>query len=277
MTAGSWAAGQRRWVVSGATLLLAVGLAAVYWPTARTALRGPESGATWMRVHDSGVLRVGLDPSFPPFEVDDARTITGYDVDLARALADRWGVELALVPITFDGLVDGLLADQYDVIVSAFPYDPRLTEDVAYSQAYFNAGQVLVVAAGDGADAAAITRVEDLAGHRLAVEWGSGGDVYARRLAERLGNLELVPYETPDETLAAVRNGWADAALVDSISAYGYIRSPGGVQLVGQPLTDERYVMVVRPDSRRLLAEINAALADLRSRGVLRNLQSNWF
>lgn len=268
--------GRRRWVVVGAALVLLIVAALVGERTTQTGLFGRQADATWVRLQDTGVLRVGLDPSFPPFEVDDDGTISGYDVDLARALAERWGVELALVPITFDGLVDGLLADQYDVIISAFPYDPRLTEDVAYSQAYFNAGQVLVVAAAGGENPA-ITSIDDLDGHRLAVEWGSAGDVYARRLAERLDGFGLVLHETPAAALDAVRSGAADAALVDTISAYGHIRDFGGVRIAGQPLTDERYVMVVRPDSRRLLTEINAALADFRDEDLLRSLQRKWF
>lgn len=264
----------RRWAALGAALLLVLGAVLVAEQATQRGLFGQTTDAAWARLHDTGVLRVGLDPSFPPFEVDDGGAITGYDVDLARALAERWGVKLTLVPISFDGLIDGLLAERYDVVISAFPYDPRLTEDVAYSQPYFNAGQVLVVAADE---AAAISGVDDLGGRRLAVEWGSGGDVYARRLVERLPGLDLVPDETPTAALDAVRRGAADAAVVDTISAYGYIRNQDGVRIVGQPLTDERYVMVVHPESRRLLAEINAALADFRDQGLIDDLQSNRF
>lgn len=228
---------------------------------------------TWARIQQAGVMRVGLDPSFPPFEVDNAGQIAGYDVDLAQALAQRWGVAIQLVPIHFDGLVDGLLTEQYDAIISAYPYDPRLTRDVAYSEAYFNAGQVLVVRE----DETAIAGVGDLAGRRLAVEWGSGGDVEARRLAQRVDGLEIAPFETPAAALDGLRAGQADAALVDAVSALGYIGKPGGVRVVGEPLTDERYIIVVRPDSRRLLEEIDSALTDFRQAGLFEQLRARWF
>lgn len=228
---------------------------------------------TWARIQREGVMRVGLDPSFPPFEVDNAGEIVGYDVDLARALAARWGVEVQLVPISFDSLVDGLLADQYDVIISAYPYDPRLTRDVAYSEPYFNAGQVLVVRD----DETAVTGVDDLAGRRLAVEWGSGGDVEARRLAQRMPNLEIVPFETPEAALDGLRTGQADAALADAVSAYGYMGEHAGLRIVGEPITDERYITVVRPDSRQFLKEIDAALTDFRQAGLFDRLRAQWF
>lgn len=218
-------------------------------------------------------MRVGMDPSFPPFEVDNAGQIEGYDVDLAGALAQRWGIAVQLVPVHFDGLIDGLLTGQYDLIISAFPYDPRLTQDVAYSEPYFNAGQVLVVHDSE----AQITGVEDLAGRRLAVEWGSGGDLEARRLAQRLNGLDIVPFETPVDALDGLQDGHADAALVDAVSAYGYIGKQGDVRVVGPPLTDERYIIVVRPDSRRLLREIDEALADFGQAGLFDQLRARWF
>lgn len=234
---------------------------------------GRQRDETWARIQREGVMRVGLDPSFPPFEVDTGGEIVGYDVDLARRLAERWGVDVQFVPISFDGLIDGLLAEQYDLILSAFPYDPRLTQDVAYSQSYFNAGQVLVVRENEEA----ITRIEDLSGRQVAVEWGSGGDLEARRLAEQLADLEIVPLETPTDALEAVRNGEAGAALVDAVSAYGYLGEHAGLRIVGEPITDERYVVVVRPGSRRLLDEIDAALTEFRAAGLFRQLRAEWF
>lgn len=218
-------------------------------------------------------MRVGLDPSFPPFEVDTGGQIVGYDVDLARTLVKRWDVGVQFVPISFDGLIDGLLAEQYDTIISAFPYDERLTQDVAYSESYFNAGQVLVVR--DGEDA--IGGIEDLSGRRLAVEWGSGGDLEARRLAGGLAALDILPLETPTAALDAVRAGQADAALVDAVSAYGYTGEHEGLQIAGEPLTDERYIIVVRPEGRRLLEEIDAALTDFHEAGLFQQLRSKWF
>ena len=227
---------------------------------------------TWGRIQREGVLRVGLDPSFPPFEVDVEGQIVGFDVALAGALASRWGVTVQFVPVHFDGLIDGLLAEQYDLILSAFPYDERLTQDVVYSRPYFYAGQVLVVRLEE----VTVESMADLAGRRLAVEWGSGGDVEARRL-QRKEPFEIIPFETAAAALEAVQAGQADAALVDAVSAYAFRAGQDGVRIVGEPLTDERYVIVVRPGSPRLLQEIDAALLEFQQSGLLASLQSEWF
>ena len=132
------------WVVGGAIVLLLVAGALVLLTRAR------EDDGTLERVQATGELRVGLDASFPPFESLDANgNIVGYDADLARAIARALGAEPVFVNIGFDGLYDALQADRVDVVISGLPYDPRRTQDVIYSQPYFNAGQVLVVRADD--------------------------------------------------------------------------------------------------------------------------------
>ena len=119
------------------------------------------------RVQEAGVLRVGLDPSWPPFEsVDERGEVVGLDVDLARAIGYRLGVEVALVPSGWEGLYGALFAGQFDAIISALPYDPWRTREAAYSISYFNAGPVIVTGG-------AIERPGDLAGRTVHVEYGS--------------------------------------------------------------------------------------------------------
>ena len=96
-------------------------------------------------------------------------------MDIARAIAADLGVEAEFVNIGFDGLYDALLARRVDLIISGLPYDPRWTQDVAYTINYFNAGQVLVVRT----DEQAITEIEDLAARTVAVEWGSQAEMEA--------------------------------------------------------------------------------------------------
>ena len=105
--------------------------------------------ATWEQMQQRGTWRVGMDPSFPPFEsLDESGTPIGYDVELAERLAQQWGLEAEIVAIGFDSLVDALQAGKIDSVVSALPLDPRLTKDIAYSEPYFEAGVRLAVAEG---------------------------------------------------------------------------------------------------------------------------------
>ena len=259
---------QTRWpVIGGATLLLLTTLALALL------LRGQGDDGTLERVQTTGELRVGLDASFPPFEsLDAAGQVVGFDADLARALAASLGAEPVFVNVSFDGLYDALLAGRVDVIISGLPYDSRRTQDVLYSQPYFNAGQVLVARADD----TTLTDSESLSGRTVAVEWGSLADMEARRLSQTVGELQIVPQPTAREALRALVAGQADAAIADAVSVYQFIGEKKGEVRVVEFLTDEPYVIATRSRSPRLAQAINEALTELRESGALEALRVKW-
>lgn len=254
--------------------LLFVSLA-IWYTLARS---GKGADETWARIQREGVMRVGTDPSWPPFEYIDESTgeIVGLDIDLAQTLGQRLGVAVEFINVGFDSLYDALYAGRFDAIISALPYDPLLVGDVAYSISYFNAGQVLVTRISEAAKQRS-SEVNDLAGKRLGVEWGSEGDVVGRRLQKEIEGLSLQTYLASEAALRALKEGEVEAAIVDAVSAYQFIAREGGVQVIGDPLTDELYVIAVRLDSPLLLKAINEALVGMREDGTLERLQRKWF
>jgi len=228
---------------------------------------------TWEHIQQQGVMRVGMDASYPPFEdIDEEGKLIGYDVELTHELGRRFGVEVEFVIISFDGLYDALLVERIDLIISALPFDLRLTEDTAYSYSYFNAGQVLVV--GENQDG--IISVDNLAGRSVGVELGSMGDVEARQLLRTM-EFELVPYRTPEEALTMLKEGQVDATIMDVVSTYQFIREQGGVKIVGSPVTDDPYVIAMPLKSRILQERINEAILELSATGFLDQLRVEWF
>lgn len=233
----------------------------------------PGTDETWERIQEEGVLRIAMDASYPPFEFfSEEGGLVGYDVDLANELGRRFGVDVEFVIISFDGLYDALRVKRVDLILSALPFDLRLTEDVAYSHAYFNAGQVLVVREEE----AEILAVDDLQGRRVGVEWGSMGDVEARELLRRM-EFELCQYPAPQEALGVLTEGGLDAAITDAVSVYQFSRQQGGVKITGEPVTDDPYVMATLLSSFELQAQLNAAILDLSASGFLDQLRLVWF
>lgn len=257
--------GVRRVRLAYAAGLLALGIAAVL-------ILRPTDDRSLQRIRDLGVLRVGMDPSFPPFESLDANgQIVGFDADLAAALARRWGVRVQFESIGFDGLLDAIWAGRVDAVISALPLEPRYTKDVAYSQAYFEAGLRLVTTT------APIAASADLAGRTLALELGSDADAEARRLRQRLPALTLVTFATPAEALQAVVDGAADAAVVGGVTARQFVSQHPSARIVGPALTSAPYVIALPVKARRLIVEVNAALRDLQSDGTLAALEETWF
>jgi ABC-type amino acid transport substrate-binding protein len=272
---GAWAGQGGRRARWGCLAALSLALAAVVlWLLWQTFPPGEDP--TWQRVVESRVLPVCTDPSWPPFEsvAEGTGEIQGFDIDLARLLAERLapGVQARIVTVGFDGLYDALLAGRCDAVLSALPHEPLRTQDVAFSVAYFNAGLVMVTAEENEG----VATVADLAGRTVGAEWGfvPEGDSRQRALLEGLG---LRRYDTAPAALGALQAGEVEVALVDRITALAYMRDCQGLRIAGEPLADVNYVIPVRPDSFRLLSEINRVLLEMREDGTLEALQERWF
>ena len=232
------------------------------------------AGGVWPQIQASGVLRVGLDPTYPPFESTEGGELHGFDVDLAHALASDLGLTAEFVHLGYDGLYDALATGRVDVLLSALVIQPERTRDFAYSEPYFNAGQLLLLPAGS-----AVRSVADLPGRVVAVELGAEGHVLATEYTRRLPNLTITPYNTPDEALAAVAAGAADAAITDAISAYLYLAAThdeGQLHPAGEPLTTEPFALVVRIEDEQLLDQLNQSLARLQAGGQLATMRTRW-
>ncbi len=206
----------------------------------------------WERLQRGGALQVAVDPSFPPFESVDAQgQLQGLDIELAYLLGQRLGVPVQFQAIAFDGLVDAVIAGKADVVISAFPYDPRLTQDVHFTPPYFEAGLLWVTPA-----ASPLSSPDDFPSARLAVEWGSEGDAWARAR-----DLPVQRYESPGAALQAVVQGEADVALVDAVTAA--LQAPPTMQLHTPPLSSNPYVLVVAPAAPRLARALDEAILAL--------------
>ncbi|MEW5718983.1 MAG: ABC transporter substrate-binding protein [Chloroflexota bacterium] len=243
----------------------------------------PKPDATWVQIVETGAWRVGIDPSFPPFESDDAQgNLYGLDIALANEIVREWSdaqatpIHVEYVYSGFDGLYDALKAKQFDAIISALPYDPKKTEDAAFSHAYFNGGPHIIVRASD----ATTKTYYDLMGKAIGVELGSTGDAFARRWQRRL-KFDLRTFDTPADALRALRAGQVDAVFTDLVAFNDFAHpstSSGddGVKQVGDPLVSELVVIAVRKDAPTLLAHINAVIDAMKRDGRMERLYAEW-
>lgn len=245
-------------------------------------LPGCHQDKTWQRVQETGVLRVGLDPSYPPFAVYDGSNLWGFDVDLSRAVAAELGVTAEFVHFGYDGLYDALLTGQVDVLISALVIDVGRTRDFAYSRPYFNAGEILIVPESE----TDVAEMADMNGRAVAVELGAQGHVVALEWQRRLPDLTVVPYNSPEEALTAVgnstasngaaNNGAADAVLIDAISGRLFLANTPNLRRVPEPITVEPFAAVVRIEDEQLLAALDNALDTLDTSGQLDAITTHW-
>lgn len=262
----SFASRPRLWI---AVVILA--LAVGGWLLLRTS--GPAVDETWLMMQERGSWRVGMDPSFPPFEMLDAEGAPiGYDVDLAREIAATWGLEAEIVAIGFDSLLDALLVGRVDAVISAFPFNARMTKDVYYLPPYFEAG-VWLAARAD----APYEEIADLGGGTVAVEWGSRGDAIARRLQREGAEFERMPFESSEKAIQALVSGASDALLIDGVTLRLAQGEGKRIGAVGDVLDEDPYVIAVSVKAPVLRGALFEAMAALEEGRRLDLLEERWF
>ena len=244
-------------------VLVALGWHAVARPTPPHHPLPPDTGMA--QVGASGVLRVAMDASYPPFAVATADgSLHGFDVDLARAIAVRLNVTTSLLNISEDGLPDALIANQADVVISEQRPDPRLR--LAYSVPYYNAGQVLLVAGNNRQ----VTSFADLRQQTVGVELGSDADEWLRR--QQTTPVLVKHYGAVAAAINDLTAGAIAAFVTDAPTAAGLLRQGDGVRLVGPALTQDPYVVAAAPQNLSLIRAVDQALAALQADGTLQAL-----
>ena len=228
----------------------------------------PESG-TWERIQQDGILRVGLDPTFPPFEIGDENGLRGIDVDLAEAIADELKLDVEFVWIGYDGLYDGLQTGRVDLLLSALIIMPSQMDDFTYSTPYFDAGERLIVRRDS-----TITAISSI--NTLAVELGAQGHVEAMAAQKEFPALHIVPYNTAEEALTAVSDKNADGVIMDEINGRLFLQTHPDLRILPDLITMEPFAIVVRKDDQTLLKEVNGVLKVLGENGRLDQILSDW-
>lgn len=250
----------RPWILHFSCVGIVLGIA---W-SSLTTLSNPDRGPrdyNWERIQGTGELVIGIDPSIPPFGAyDGSNELVGLDPALGRLLATETGLEARFVVLSFDGLYDTLLLGYADIIIAALRPDPLRGDRVRYTTPYFDAGHVLVSQAG-------YQTLAELSGKKVAVEFASEGDLFARQGQ----NLEIIRFFTAREALQAAEDGEVEAALVDRISALSDSNLVISAPLIGDP-----YVISARRQDWRLFQALQAALSQLSADGTLDDLIATW-
>jgi L-cystine transport system substrate-binding protein len=245
------------------TLLLAAGMLSLAAPVmAQTALDD---------VKAAGVLRIGTEGTYAPFTFhDESGALVGFDVEIGRAIADHIGVEAEFVEGPWDGLIAGIDANRYDVVINQVGINEERQAKYDFSEPYIASKAALIVAE-DNTD---ITSFEDLAGKKSAQTLTSNFG----KLAEEYG-AELVGTDGFDQSIALVVQGRADATINDSLSFFDFkTQQPDAPVKVVATADDADYSGVILAKGKpELLAAINEALEAIKADGTYAEISQKYF
>ena len=227
------------------------------------------------KVKSAGTLILGLDSAFPPMGfMNDKNEIVGFDIDLAREVTKRMGVELKLQPIDWDSNVLELNSGNIDCIWNGFTISDERKAEVNFTDAYMQNRQVVIVRGDSG-----ITTLADLAGKTLCLQAGSSAADALASHADFKASLKNV-VELSDNVTAfmELEGKTSDAILMDEIVAAYYItQNNKDYKILDESLADEQYGVGFRLGDQSLRDEVNNQLKAMAADGTLAEISDTWF
>jgi len=223
------------------------------------------------KITEAGVMVVGTEGTYAPNSYHDENDyLTGFDVEVARAIAGKLGVEAQFVEAEWDSLFASMDAGRVDVVINEVEYSEERAEKYGFSNPYtYVHGALLVAETTED-----ITSFDDLNGRKaaqnLTSSWG--------QMAESYG-AEIVSVDAIAQTMEQIVTGRADATLNAETAFYYYLTAhpdtPVKIVATTDSTTSSR--VPVAKGNERLLEAINQALDDLRADGTLAELSQTFF
>lgn len=223
---------------------------------------------------DEELVRVGTEPSYAPFEFMDESTkeLTGFDVEIIKAIAQAANFKLEIQTMPFDALIPAILTGSLDAGISAFTITDERKKRVAFSEPYIQAGLGILVRKSLVAE---ITKPEDLKGHKLCGQIGTSGAMYASKLPDT----PLAQFNSASEAYMELRSGGCDAIVHDRpVHAY-YMATvnPDDLVLIPDYVSVEEYGIVMDKRNQQLQDLINSGMSKIKADGTYQKIYNKWF
>jgi cystine transport system substrate-binding protein len=223
------------------------------------------------RIRRTKTLKVGLEGTYPPFSFQEAGgTLTGFDVDFARALARHLGAEAQFQPAPFAGLLGAVASGRTDVVVNQITMTPERMARYGFSKPYTVSG-IQIIVRSDRADIAAPA---DLTGRKVGVGLGTN---YESWLRANVPGAVVRTYDDDPTKYADLKAGRIDAVLNDRLVAADFIKRSGEpFTAAGPAFAPQEQGVAFKPDAA-LKAAIDKAIDEMRASGELPALSNVWF
>ncbi|MCL2265250.1 MAG: transporter substrate-binding domain-containing protein [Treponema sp.] len=223
----------------------------------------------------NGVLMVGMEIGYPPMEymADDGITPIGFDVSMAKAIADKMGLKVQFVDTAWEGIFAGVSTKKYDCIMSSVTITPVRLQEFNFSKPYIQNTLAIVMPKNSPLN---IRSPQDLAGLGVAYQEETTSDHYMEELSK--GGLSFTPYEY-DKVMYCfdeLRLGRVDAIITDLLVAYEYLARSDLFEIVWQG-GEEEFGVCMRKGNDALTEEINKALDALFEDGTMLKISKEIF
>ena len=224
------------------------------------ALDASDTEGKLAEIRERGVLRVGVTTDYRPMSYYDdiLGDYQGFDIDLAKELANAMGVDIEFVDTTWSSLMDDTLSGRFDLAMSGLNITPERREQALMSDGYLESGKTILCRTED-VDKYTNQDAINQPGVRVMVNPGGQNEEFARR---KFPEAEIILYEAPEEIPGMIAANEADIMVIESMEAGYYAEITEGVSapLIEKPFTAGEIGVLMPKGSEDLLHYVNEFL-----------------
>ncbi|MFL0506090.1 substrate-binding periplasmic protein [Ureibacillus sp. 179-F W5.1 NHS] len=228
------------------------------------------------QIQQDGKMTVGIMGTYAPYNyLNENKEYDGFDVDIAKELANRLGVEAEFVAQDFSGLIPGLQKDKFDILVSQVTITEERQKQIDFTEPYIT-NQVKVIVKESNTD---IQSKEDFKGKKIGVGLGTNDETYLRtELMPEVGDFTINTYDDVITTLKDLDAGRIDATINNVYALKPVIEENGyAIKAVGEPIKSDKAAVAVKKGNTELVDALNKALEEMKQDGTYEEIFMKWF
>ena len=219
------------------------------------------SAAAELTTVEAGKLTMATNATFPPYEMTtDSGELEGIDVDTAKAIAEKLGLELQIDDMDFDAALLSVQQGKADIVMAGVTVTDERKAVMDFSDSYATGIQSIIVP--NDSD---IASPDDLAGKKIGTQRGTTGYIYC---SDDFGEDSVVAYDNGLTAVQALNNGQVDAVVIDNAPATEYVAANPGLKVLDTSYAEEDYAIGMAKGSA-LEDAVNKALEELKADGTL--------
>lgn len=231
---------------------------------------------TLMAIQKRGVLRIGTDPGYMPFELINKKgEVIGFDIDLAKEMAKAMDVKLEIVSTAWDGIIPALMTDKFDVIMGGMTVTQKRNLTINFSDPYILIGQSILLKKDLAGEVQSYKDLND-SKYTVGGKIGTTGEIATKKL---ISKAKYISFETEQEGVMEVINGKIDAFIYDlpfnAIAANQ--KGQGKLIHLDQPFTKEPLAWGIRRSDPNFLNWLNNFMSQLKYDGKFDKIYDKWF
>ena len=219
------------------------------------------SAAAELTTVEAGKLTMATNAALPPYEMTtDAGEFEGIDVDTAKAIAEKLGLELQIDDMDFDAALLSVQQGKADIVMAGVTVTDDRKAVMDFSDSYATGIQSIIVP--NDSD---IASPDDLAGKKIGTQRGTTGYIYC---SDDFGDENVVAYDDGLTAVQALNNGQVDAVVIDNAPAQEFVAANPGLKVLDTSYAEEDYAIGMAKGSA-LEDAVNKALEELKADGTL--------